>query len=313
MTMQTTQTTQTTQVQHPRTGAAGRRDAGEAVPPPATSRIRRLAATGFTQAVLGLWALMALIPLLWAVVSAFKDNHELFSAPWRLPSVWHFGNFARAWSQAQIGRYFLNTVLVVGCSLVLTMALGAMAAYVLARFEFPGNRIIYFAFVAGMAFPVFLALVPLFFVVKNLGLLGTLPGLIVVYTAYALPFTIFFLTSFFRTMPTSIAEAAVMDGCSHEGVFFRVMLPMAKPGLVSVGIFNFLGMWNQYLLPLVLNPNQHNYVLSQGLAALAAQQGYQSDWSALFAGLVTAALPVIGMYLVLQKKAQAGLTTGLLK
>jgi N-acetylglucosamine transport system permease protein len=267
----------------------------------------------FSHTVLISWAVLTAYPLIWAVTSSFKDDEEILTDPWGVPSALRWHNWVRAWQTAHIGRYFLNSVVVVALSLLITMLFGAMAAYVLARYRFKGNRLVYYLFVGGLMFPVFLALVPLFFVVKNLGLLGTLPGLIVVYTAYALPFTIFFLTSFFRTMPTSIAEAAIMDGCSHEGVFFRVMLPMAKPGLVSVGIFNFLGMWNQYLLPLVLNPNQHNYVLSQGLAALAAQQGYQSDWSALFAGLVTAALPVIGMYLVLQKKAQAGLTTGLLK
>ena len=100
-----------------------------------------------------------------------------------------------------------------------------------------------------MSFPVFLALVPLFFVMKNMGLLDTYHGLILVYIAYSLPFTVFFLTSFFRTLPTAVAEAAMIDGASHTRTFFRVMLPMAKPGLISVGIFNFLGQWNQYMLP----------------------------------------------------------------
>lgn len=276
-------------------------------------RLRRALATAATQGLLAVWALAAVIPLLWALISAFKSNSDLFTTPWKLPNSWHFDNFVRAWTQADIGGYLVNTLIVVLSALALTMLLGAMAAYVLARFTFPGNRIIYYSFVAGMAFPLFLALVPLFFVVKNLGMLGTFPGLILVYTAYALPFTVFFLTGFFRTLPTAVAEAAVIDGCSQEGVFFRVMLPMAKPGLISVAIFNFLGMWNQYLLPLVLNPDQHKYVLSQGLASLAVQQGYQSDWSALFAGMVIAALPVIALYLGLQKKVQTGLSVGLLK
>lgn len=276
-------------------------------------RFRRTLATASAQGLLAIWALAAVIPLLWAVVSAFKSNADLFTTPWKLPSSWHFDNFVRAWNEADIGRYLGNTLIVVFGALALTMLLGSMSAYVLARFEFPGNRIIYYGFVAGMAFPLFLALVPLFFVVKNMGLLGTYQGLILVYTAYALPFTVFFLTGFFRTLPTTIAEAAVLDGCSQEGVFFRVMLPMAKPGLISVAIFNFLGMWNQYLLPLVLNPNQKQYVLSQGLAALAVQQGYQNDWSALFAGMVIAALPVVGLYIALQKKVQGGLSAGLLK
>lgn len=115
------------------------------------------------------------------------------------------------------------------------------------------SRAVYYTFAAGMTFPIFLALVPLFFVVQGLGLLNTYAGLILVYTAYALPFTVFFLTTFFRNLPWSVAEAGIVDGCSHYGVFFRVMLPMARPGLISIGIFNFLGLWNQYLLPLALN------------------------------------------------------------
>ncbi|MFC7261354.1 carbohydrate ABC transporter permease [Streptomyces lutosisoli] len=283
---------------------------------PTRRRIRSVgahAATGATHALLVFWALLATVPLLWALISAFKDNRELFGNPWQLPGTWHADNFARAWSRASIGDYFVNTLIVVFGSLVLTMILGSMVAYVLARFTFPGCRLIYYAFVAGMAFPVVLALVPLFFVVKNLGLLGSYHGMILVYTAYALPFTVFFLTSFFRTLPTAVAEAALIDGASQEAIFFRIMLPMAKPGLLSVGIFNFLGMWNQYLLPVALNSDRDKYVLSQGLANLASQQGYEADWSALFAGLVIAAVPVIGLYLVLQRRIQAGLTVGMLK
>jgi len=293
------------------------RSSSVALPTGVTARGRRSAAsaasTGATHVLLAVWALISTVPLIWALLSAFKDNRELFANPWALPGVWHADNFARAWSKASIGDFFVNTLIVVFGSLALTMVLGSMVAYVLARFSFPGSRIIYYLFVAGMAFPVVLALVPLFFVVKNLGLLGSYQGLILVYTAYALPFTVFFLTSFFRTLPTAVAEAAVIDGASQEAVFFRVMLPMAKPGLLSVGIFNFLGMWNQYLLPVALNPNRDKYVLSQGLASLASQQGYEVDWSALFAGLVIAAVPVVLLYLVLQRRIQAGLSVGLLK
>jgi len=199
------------------------------------------------------WAGVTALPLLWAVVSSVKTDDEILNDPWSLPATPQFGNWARAWTTASIGRYFLNSVIVVGGALLLTMLLGALVAYALARYEFRGNRLVYYTFVAAMFFPVFLALVPLFFVVQRLGLLGTYPGLILVYAAYAVPFTVFFLHAFFRTLPSAIAEAAFIDGCTHWGVFFRVMLPMARPGLVSVAIFNFLGLWNQYLLPLVLN------------------------------------------------------------
>lgn len=268
------------------------------------------------------WGLITVLPLLWAIVSAFKTNREFQSEPWSLPGGLAWDNFARAWSAANIGQYFVNSVIVVAISVTLTMLFGAMAAYVLARYDFPGNRLVYFGFVGGLIFPVFLALVPLFFVVRNtenLPLVGSALGLnsylslALVYVAFSMPFTVFFLTAFFRTLPTSIAEAAIMDGCSHFSLFFRVMLPMAKPGLISIGLFNFLGHWNQYVLPVVLMNQTDKKVLAQGLAALSINQGYRGDWVALFAGLVIALLPVLLVYILFQRQVQAGLTAGVLK
>jgi len=259
------------------------------------------------------WAVVTALPLLWAVVSSVKSDDEILNEPWSLPSTPHFDNWARAWTSANIGRYFLNSLIVVGGALALTMLLGALVAYALARYEFRGNRVLYYTFVAAMFFPVFLALVPLFFVVQRLGLLGTYPGLILVYAAYAVPFTVFFLHAFFRTLPSEIAEAAFLDGCSHGAVFFRVMLPLARPGLTAVGIFNFLGLWNQYLLPLVLNPDPDRYVLAQGLAALSVSQGYRSDWGGLFAGLTIAMLPVLVAYVAFQRHIRTGMTAGAVK
>ncbi|MFC8830237.1 carbohydrate ABC transporter permease [Streptomyces sp. NPDC057137] len=267
----------------------------------------------FSHGVLVIWALLVVLPLLWAVMSSFKDDNSIFSSPWSLPDKLHFENWSRAWTQAHMSDYFFNTIVVVGGSLIGTLVLGSMAAYVLARFDFPGNRFIYFLFIGGMSFPIILALVPLFFVMNNMGLLNTTHGLILVYIAYSLPFTVFFLSSFFRTLPSSVAEAAIIDGASHTRTFFQIMLPMAKPGLISVGIFNFLGQWNQYMLPTVLNTDPDKKVLSQGLVQLAVSQGYKGDYSGLFAGLVMAMLPVLAAYIIFQRQVVAGLTAGALK
>ncbi|MGW2045634.1 carbohydrate ABC transporter permease [Streptomyces sp. NPDC001858] len=267
----------------------------------------------FSHGILIVWAIMVVLPLLWAVMTSFKDDSSIFGSPWSLPDKLHFDNWSRAWTEANMSDYFLNTVLVVGGSLIGTLVLGSMAAYVLARFDFPGNRFIYFLFIGGMSFPIMLALVPLFYVVNNMGLLNTIHGLILVYIAYSLPFTVFFLTAFFRTLPTSVAEAAFVDGASHSRTFFQIMLPMAKPGLISVGIFNFLGQWNQYMLPTVLNTDPDKRVLTQGLVQLAVSQGYKGDWSGLFAGLVMAMLPVLAAYIVFQRQVVQGLTAGAMK
>ncbi|MCX4819981.1 carbohydrate ABC transporter permease [Streptomyces sp. NBC_01142] len=283
------------------------------VAPPVKEKREGFVLNVFSHGMLILWAIMVVMPLLWAVMSSFKDDNAIFSSPWALPDTLHFDNWSRAWTQAHMSDYFFNTIVVVGGSLVGTLVLGSMAAYVLARFDFPGNRFIYFLFIGGMSFPIILALVPLFYVMNNMELLNTKHGLIMVYIAYSLPFTVFFLSSFFRTLPSSVAEAAIIDGASHTRTFFQVMLPMAKPGLISVGIFNFLGQWNQYMLPTVLNNEPEQKVLSQGLVQLAVSQGYKGDYSGLFAGLVMAMLPVLAAYIIFQRQVVAGLTAGALK
>jgi N-acetylglucosamine transport system permease protein len=205
---------------------------------------------------------------------------------------------------------------VVACSTAGTMLLGSMAAYVLARFKFVGNRVIYYMFVSGLAFPVFLALVPLYLVMYQLSLLNTFTGLILVYIAYSLPFTVFFLTAFFKTLPNSVAEAAMIDGASNTRTFFSVMLPMAKPGLVSITIFNIIGQWNQYILPVTLMQGEggdSKYVLTQGIARISTAAGYEADWAALFAALTLSILPMIVVYGFFQRHIQRGLTAGAVK
>ncbi|MEO3777419.1 carbohydrate ABC transporter permease [Micromonospora sp. B11E3] len=260
------------------------------------------------------WGALTVLPLLWMFLSSFKSNAEILADPWGLPGALRFDNWARAWTTAHIGRYFLNSAIVVTGSVALTMLMGATAAYVFARYEFRGRQLAYYLFVGGLMFPVFLALVPLFFVVRNAGLFGTWTGLVLVYAAYSLPFTVFFLTAFFRTLPTSVAEAALVDGCGHFRLFFRVMLPMARPGMISVAIFNFLSHWNQFLLPQVLlQGDDSKWMLAQGLAALSVSQGYAGDYAQLFAGLTIAVLPVLLVYVAFQRQVQTGLTAGQLK
>jgi N-acetylglucosamine transport system permease protein len=260
--------------------------------------------------MLTIWSLIVILPLAWTIMTSFKTTTEIFASPFALPKVWNFDNYAKAWTTAGIGSYFLNSVIVVGCALIIVMTLGAMCAYVLARFAFPGSRAIYYLMLAGLTFPIFLAIVPLFFILKNIGLLNTLPGLIITYVAFALPFTVFFLFSFFKALPNEIGEAASLDGAGEWRTFFQVMLPMAKPGLSSVLIFNFLGLWNQFLIPVALNTNTKNYVLSQGLAAFASQAGYAVDFGALFAAVVITVVPVLIIYVIFQRQLQGSVTQG---
>ncbi|MEV6953389.1 carbohydrate ABC transporter permease [Streptomyces sp. NPDC051183] len=271
----------------------------------------------FSHGFLAVWGILIVLPLIWLVLGSFKTDAQIGGSALSWPSHWEFDAFGRAWSKG-IGDYFANTVIVMAFSVPLTMLLGSMAAYVLARYPFTGNRLIYYFFVSGAMFPVFLALVPLFFMVKRLDMLNSYQGLILVYVAYSMPFTVFFMHSFFRTLPTAVHEAAVIDGASHTRIFFQVMLPMAKPGLISVGIFNMLGQWNQYILPSVLMQPQtgsdpERYMLTQGLIQLQYQMGYETDLPVLFAGVTIAMIPMLVVYLSFQRQIQAGLTSATLK
>jgi len=281
--------------------------------------------SGFSHLFLLVWAVMVLYPLLWVVMSSFKDDAQVVKEPLSLiPHALHWDNFARAWGKGHLGSYFFNTIIIVGGGVFLTMLLGSMAAYVLSRYQFPGNRVIYYMFLSGLTLPIYLAAVPLF---KGVDVLGKQVGflgynqpimLILVYVAWSLSFTVFFMHSFFGTLPTTVAEAALVDGASHTTTFFRVMLPMAKPGLISIGIFNILGQWNQWYLPTLLmqdptGSGNKREVIAQGLIDLSVNQGYKSDWSGLFAGVTMAMLPVLIVYIVFQRQVQAGLTGGITK
>ncbi|WP_328301380.1 carbohydrate ABC transporter permease [Streptomyces sp. NBC_00435] len=271
----------------------------------------------FSHGFLAVWGILIVLPLIWLVLGSFKTDVQIGESALSWPANWHFDAFPRAWNKG-IGSYFANTLIVMVFSVPLTMLLGSMAAYVLARYPFRGNRPIYYFFVSGAMFPVFLALVPLFFMVKRLDMLNTYQGLVLVYVAYSMPFTVFFMHSFFRTLPTAVHEAAVIDGASHTRIFFQVMLPMAKPGLISVGIFNVLGQWNQYILPSVLMQPQtgsdpERYMLTQGLIQLQYQMGYETDLPVLFAGVTIAMIPMLVVYLSFQRQIQAGLTSATLK
>ncbi|HEV7961703.1 MAG TPA: carbohydrate ABC transporter permease [Actinoplanes sp.] len=284
--------------------------------PPSTKREIGML-NGFAHIALILWALATAGPLIWVILASFKNNTEIFlGQPFALPQHFSFQTYANAWSQAHVGRYFLNSVFVVAISTAGTMLFGSMAAYVLARYKFFGNRFIYYMFVSGLAFPTFMALVPLFFILKQFSLINTFTGLILVYIAYSLPFTVFFLAAFFKTLPMEIEEAATVDGASHTRKFFQIMVPMARSGLVSITIFNIVGQWNQYLLPVAIMQGagaDSKWVLTQGIASISVSAGYHAEWSTLFAALTLAILPMIVVYAIFQRQIQSGLTAGAVK
>jgi len=264
-------------------------------------------------AVLSCYALLVIYPMVWLVLTSLKDSWSIFKNPWAIPETLKFVNYPNAWIKGALGLKFLNSLVIDSLSLLFILCLSSMAAYVLARFRFWGNRFIYYLFLSGMILPVFLGIVPLFILMQKMKLLNTRIGLGVIYVSYSLSFTIFILCGFFKTLPKELAEAAVIDGCSPFALFWKVMLPLAKPGLVTAGIFVFIGLWNEYPLALVLISSDKLQTLPLGLANLTMTLKYQSDWGALFAGLVIAVLPTVILYILFQKQIQAGLTAGAIK
>ncbi len=262
---------------------------------------------------LALFAASVVLPLVWVLVTSLKSSPEIFASPWSLPAAIRWENYRRAWTEAGIARCFANSVIVTVATLAILLPTGAMTAYVLARYPFRGSRLLFAAFLGGMMFPIFLAIVPLFLLLRDLGLLDTLSGLTLVYVAYSLPFTVFVMTGFFQTLPHELLEAAMIDGCSHTAAFWRVMLPLTRPGLLVVGIFNAIGLWNEYPLALVIVASDEIRTLPLGIANLMMVEHYQSDWGALFAGLVIVMAPVLAIYWVFRDRIHDTMVVGALK
>ncbi|GGI45397.1 sugar ABC transporter permease [Paenibacillus marchantiophytorum] len=265
--------------------------------------------------ILLIWSVAVLYPLIWTLLDALKNNQQFFlNAPWALPKfplLWE--NFSYVWSKYNFNIYFANSIIVTVGSTLLGMILAAMTAYILARYDFKGNKLIFTIYIASMMIPFALALIPLFFLLSDLHLTDSLIGLILVYAALNLPFGIFLLVGFYKSLPKEIEEAAIIDGTSHYGTFFRVMLPLSQPGLVTVMITNMLNNWNEYFLGVVINSDPTKYTLPIGLAVMQAEMQYRTEWGPLFAGLLITTVPTLIVYMIFQRQIASGITAGAVK
>jgi N-acetylglucosamine transport system permease protein len=292
--------------------------AGEVIVPPRRERVTFKTVLGkvgwiIIQVCLWFFFISVVFPMLWTLVTSLKTSRELFGSPWALPEVPQWDNYARAWDKIQVGTYLFNSVKVSGASLFCIMLLGSMIAYALARFEFPGSRVVYFYFLAAMMIPGWLGYIPAWFLLRDLKLLGTHLGLIITYTSNSLPFTVFLLYSFFKTLPKEMEESAIIDGASLQTTFWRIMLPLAKSGLLTVAIFNFLGVWNEYFWALVTISENKLKTLPLGMANLYEVAHYATDWGAMFAGFIIMLVPTFVVYAVFQNQLTQGITVGALK
>jgi len=265
--------------------------------------------------ILLMYLVAVVFPMIWLLYTSLKSDREIFLHPFRLPdfSDLQWSNFTRAWTDGNVQAFFLNSVILSLATLALTVLIASMAAYALARFHFRLASPLSFFFLAGLIVPVQLVVVPLFFQMGAMGLLNSHLGLLLVYVATALPFGIFVLIGFFRTIPSSLYEAAVIDGAGQWRTFWSVMLPLARPGTISVAIFTFLGTWNEYLMAFMFLSGAKTETLGTlplGLAKLTLDSQHRSDWGAAFAGLVITMLPCLAVYVLLQRHLTQGITLG---
>lgn len=259
------------------------------------------------------WISFTVFIFTWLVFTSLKSNREIFAGVWNLPKILHWDNYVRVLTKFDMSIYFKNSILVVSLCVLFILILSLPPAYVLSRYRFKGRSLISNLFIVGLGIPLQVPLVPLFFLLKKIGLVDSLFGLGIVYIIVELSFTIYLLMGFLSTLPSELEEAALIDGCSPFGVFYRIMLPLSYPGIATAATFNFLFLWNEFLLALVLIHTTEKNTISLGLYALQGQMTYTADWAGLFSGVVIIMLPTLLVYIFLSRRVIAGLTLGAVK
>lgn len=260
---------------------------------------------------LALLAFVNLYPIGIMILSSFKSTREIFLKPFSLPAVWRWSNYVSAWQRADFATYFKNSILVTAASIAAILLVSSMAAYVIARFDFKFKRGIYLFLLAGLALPTRLAIIPIFLIMRSLHLLDRLSGLVIVYTAGGIAFSVFLLVNFFKKLPHDIEDSAKIDGAGPFRIYWQIDLPLLKPALVTVAMFNFIDVWNDFFFPLILLSSKAKKTIPLGLQAFFGE--YTIEWDVLFAALNISVLPILIIFLILSKQFIAGMTEGALK
>jgi raffinose/stachyose/melibiose transport system permease protein len=267
--------------------------------------------TGFVKLLLIVYAILTLYPLYWLFTSAFKSNQDFFTNPYGLPKEWMTENLFRAWELGNMGRAMLNSTVVTITAVVLTILLSVLAAYVLSRFEFRFKKLVVVLFTTGLLIPIHSTLVPLFIMMKNIGLLDTYGALILPYTAFELPIAIFLAMAYMSSIPREIEEAAMIDGSGWWGIFGRMILPLCTPIVATISILAFLRFWNDFSFALVFINTQALKTLPLSLSLFS--DGFGTDYSLTMGAMAIAVIPTIVAYLILQEQIMKGMVAGSIK
>lgn len=250
-------------------------------------------------------------PIFWAFISSFKTYAEINSSALSWPSHFSLDNYVAAFKFAPIGKYFLNSVIIVGSSVLVTVALVAMCAYIVSRFDFKLKTMVVLLISASLMLPAQAISQPLFAIFQKLGIFDTKIGLIIVYSAMGIPMSFFVMTSYYKTISTALEESAYIDGASFLQTFLHIILPLAKPGLVTIALLQFINTWNEFYFALMLTSGDSARTVP---IALNYYMGtFANNYSALFAAVVMTVLPTILVFIILQRQVMESLTAGAVK
>lgn len=256
-------------------------------------------------------AFINLFPILMLFISSLKTTKEIFLTPLALPQVWSLKNYTQAWVKSNFITYFRNSAIVsvlsIGCIIMVT----SMAAYVIDRFKFPGRRALFLYLIAGIALPVKLAIIPIFLLMRDLHIQDTYLSLILVYTAGGVAFSMFLLVNFFKSLPRELEESAKIDGAGAFRIYWSIDLPLLKPALATVTIFNFIDVWNDFFFPLILINKKELRTIPLGIQIFYGE--YNIQWNLLFAALNIAVIPILIVFVIMSRQFISGLTEGAVK
>jgi raffinose/stachyose/melibiose transport system permease protein len=274
------------------------------------ARSRRIGSIG-RHALLLFASAIVLLPIVYTLIASFKDVPEFFGNPYGLPNTWRWENYSRAWSEAKIAITLPNSIIVTLLAVIGSTALAGLVAYGISRREKPFALALYLLFVSGMLVPVQMIVLPLFIFLKAIGLFGTLFALILPYIALGLPLGVLILTPLVATLPRDLGDAARVDGATELQIFWRVILPLMRPGLASIAILNGVWMWNDFFIPLIISVKSSTQTLPVGIMSFVGV--YSTEWGLVFASVVVSAAPIVIAYLAMTRQFVAGLTAGALK
>lgn len=261
----------------------------------------------------GIYGVLVLFPVFWVIYTSFKTNKEFVANPWALPKTWEVENYVNAWVKIDFKTYALNSIFITLISVAIVVIMSSTVAYILVRSEKRWSEFVLMLFIAGLYVPTALILPSEFTVMYNLNLWNTQFGLVILYVVFSLPYSILVMSGFYRGMPKELEEAALIDGCGVHSAFWKIIFPLSKNGIITIVIFNFVWIWNDYIYALTFLHDKALMTLPVGIIALMNSFKLKADWVTLFAGLNIVMIPSILLYICFQKYLTKGLTAGAVK